>query len=224
MRNGHLESGIIVTAIVALCVTVIAFARARDESDATARPPSRVTLMADFATQAQAGQWIGPEDATVVILEFADFQCRGCRAFTQGAIRGVRANYPKDVAIVFRHWPLPYHEHAYEAARAAECAAVEGRFTAFHDRAYEYQDSLGTVSMARIAAEAGVVDMPRFELCTSDTARVPSVEAGILAARAVQASGVPTIAINCKLLPNVPDSAALDLMVRNALGRDNRTD
>lgn len=56
MRDGHLESGIILTAIAALCITVIAFARARDESDATARPPTRVTLMADFTAQAQAGR------------------------------------------------------------------------------------------------------------------------------------------------------------------------
>jgi protein-disulfide isomerase len=58
---------------------------------------------------------MGPPGAKVVIIEFADFECPVCAGFVNGALRAVRSEYPNDIAIVFRHWPLEYHHLAYPA-------------------------------------------------------------------------------------------------------------
>jgi protein-disulfide isomerase len=54
--------------------------------------------------------------------------------------------HPRDVRIVFRHFPLRIHRLAIQAAKAAECASDQGRFQSMSDALYAHQDSVGIVS------------------------------------------------------------------------------
>ncbi len=63
------------------------------------------------------GDRIGPEDAPVTIIVFSDYECLFCMRLDQ-VVRSVRAEYPEEVAAVYLHKPLSYHEHAYQAARS----------------------------------------------------------------------------------------------------------
>ncbi len=47
--------------------------------------------------------------------------------------------YDSRLRIVFRNFPLPMHEHAREAALAAEAAGLQGRFWEMHDVLYREQ-------------------------------------------------------------------------------------
>jgi hypothetical protein len=76
------------------------------------------------------GRRIGPDGAKVVIVAFGDYQCPFCRAFDQ-SVPSILRESPGDVAFVYRHFPIPHHEHAYRAARFAECASEQGRFSGF---------------------------------------------------------------------------------------------
>lgn len=78
------------------------------------------------------GHRIGPWEAAVTILEWGDYECPFCRRLDPG-IRAVLREHPRSVALVYRHFPMSYHEHAYRAARLAECAAALGRFAEAHE-------------------------------------------------------------------------------------------
>ena len=49
------------------------------------------------------------------------------------------------VKIVFRHFPLPGHEHARLAAEAAEAAGAQGKFWQMHDLLFAAQPELHAV-------------------------------------------------------------------------------
>jgi protein-disulfide isomerase len=138
------------------------------------RQPVMVTNWSDLES---TGHRMGPIGAKVTIVEFADFECPVCRMFTLGALRQVRARYPDKITVLFRHWPLNYHRFSYPAARAAECAASQGRFEAFHDALYSGQDSLGLKSWAQSAVQAGVPDASRFQRCVDTPGQVAAIDA-----------------------------------------------
>src|SRR5882724_5246422 len=80
----------------------------------------------------------GNPDAPVTMEEFADFQCPPCGNFAGFAEELVK-QYDSRLRIVFRNFPLPGHEHAREAALAAEAAGLQRRFWEMHDVLYREQ-------------------------------------------------------------------------------------
>ncbi len=80
----------------------------------------------------------GNPDAPVTLEEFADFQCPPCGNFA-GFAEELLKEYDSRLRIVFRNFPLPGHEHAREAALAAEAAGLQGRFWEMHDVLYREQ-------------------------------------------------------------------------------------
>jgi len=75
----------------------------------------------------------GPENARVVVVEYADFECPICHA-NEPAVRQLLAAHARDLQFVFRHFPLEdSHPHALIAAEAAEAAAAQGQFWPMHD-------------------------------------------------------------------------------------------
>jgi len=80
----------------------------------------------------------GNPDAPATLEEFADFQCPPCGNFAGFAEELVK-QYDSRLRIVFRNFPLPGHEHAREAALAAEAAGLQRRFWEMHDVLYREQ-------------------------------------------------------------------------------------
>ena len=75
-----------------------------------------------------ADDWmIGPEDAPMVLVEYADFQCPYCSQAGLTAI-DFQASHPDEVLYVYRHFPLSFHEKAPMAAYAADAAGKQGLF------------------------------------------------------------------------------------------------
>src|SRR6201993_3551878 len=80
----------------------------------------------------------GNPDAPVTLEEFGDFQCPPCGAFA-GFVEELLKEYDSRLRVVFRNFPLPGHEHAREAALAAEAAGLQGHFWEMHDVLYREQ-------------------------------------------------------------------------------------
>lgn len=81
----------------------------------------------------------GAEDAAVTLVEYGDFECPAC-AFYAPIVKSLSDSYPDRLRVVFRHFPLPSHTNAYEAALAAEAAGKQGKFWEMHDVLYEKQE------------------------------------------------------------------------------------
>ncbi|MDD5098798.1 MAG: thioredoxin domain-containing protein [Candidatus Colwellbacteria bacterium] len=109
----------------------------------------------------------GNKDAKVKIINFSDMQCPYCIVFDE-TMKQIVADYDGQVAWVFRHSPLDFHENAFPAAEASECAAEIGgndKFWAFLGKVTEkLETSSGSVNMVDVATSAGI-NKTAFENC-----------------------------------------------------------
>lgn len=83
--------------------------------------------------------FVGPKDAPVTIVEFADFYCGACRS-TSPVIRDFQRKNPTTVRVAFRNFPLfekKGHELSLSAAMCAEFAAEKGKYWEFVDKMFE---------------------------------------------------------------------------------------
>lgn len=81
---------------------------------------------------------IGPEDAVLTLVEYADFQCPYCAPAGLAALE-FQAAHSDDVRYVYRHFPLTFHEKAPMAAYAADAAGKQGLFFEAEHFLYETQ-------------------------------------------------------------------------------------
>lgn len=103
----------------------------------------------------------GPETAPVTIVEFADFECGFCVRGHE-TVEKLRRRYGDKVRVVFKHYPLPFHSHAFLAARAAMAAHAEGKFWEFHDRLYEARAKFDEDTLVQIAKDLRL-DLKKFK-------------------------------------------------------------
>ena len=105
------------------------------------------------------GPSFGPKNAPVTIVEFSDFQCPFCRARCRRSRRS--ETYGNKVRVVWRNYPLPFHQDAKPAAEACDGSRRPGKFWEMHDKLFENQRALDRASLEKYAAEIGI-DVSRF--------------------------------------------------------------
>ena len=188
-------SGIATGVLVACAVTVTALLVRREF-----RPPAPSNggipvpkIQKDWQEYASSGHTLGPLDAPVTIVEFADFECPVCRRFESyvDSLRVLR----KDFKIVYRHFPLSIHRFAIPATRASECAGEQGQFEGMHHVIYKYADSLGLVSWWWFAQMGGVTDSIHFDKCIRSGLPMASLARDTIDGNRLKVRGTPTILI-----------------------------
>ncbi len=149
---------------------------------------------------------LGPADARVTIIEYADFQCPFCeRAYWMVKYK-LLPRYSGQVRLIFKDFPLTRsHAWALKAAVAAQCAFQQGNdaFWKLHDLLFECQDELNAENLdARLSelAVAGGFDLPAFRKCYDSQATLPRVQASIAEAEGLGLTGTPAFVINGQLL------------------------
>jgi protein-disulfide isomerase len=179
-------------------------------------PSPQVPMTSNWATYAFPGNEIGPATAKVTVLEFSDFQCPYC-AKASHALDGLREKYPNDLRIVFRHFPVRMtHEHAFTAAIASECAALQGRFKQYHDVLFANQAEIGKTPWSALADQAGIPDSASFLNCVAREQTRGRVEQDMDAARSLQIRGTPLLLVNGQHLMT-GDSTQIRKVVEAAL-------
>src|SRR6266513_1306451 len=108
--------------------------------------PENKTLSAK--SDAEAPHIRGNPDAPVTLEEYGDFQCPPCGMFAT-FLGQLENEYDSRLRVVFRNFPLTMHEHAREAALAAEAAGLQGRFWEMHDVLYREQAAWSKAPNAR---------------------------------------------------------------------------
>src|SRR5260370_40098074 len=84
---------------------------------------------------------LGAKDAPITIVEFTDFQCPFRRA-SENTVKQLRAKYGDKVRLVHMDFPLSFHSHSLDAAKAARCANDQNKFWQFHDSLFANQGKL----------------------------------------------------------------------------------
>jgi protein-disulfide isomerase len=103
---------------------------------------------------------LGLLSATIVIVEYADFQCP-VSAATSTVLDKIFQTYD-DVCIVYRHFPvLATHPNSGVAAVASEAAAKQNKFWEMHHAMFENQHDLSTENIFTLAKDLDL-DMRDF--------------------------------------------------------------
>lgn len=122
----------------------------------------------DVAPLLTSGHLIGDASAPTKVIEFADYQCPFC-ARAQQQMDSVIAQSGGRVAVVYHHYPIEnLHARAFQAAIAAECAAEQGDFTAFHHALFAHPEEIGSRPWISFSKPA-VLDSTRFTTCEDGT-------------------------------------------------------
>jgi Na+/H+ antiporter NhaA len=104
----------------------------------------------------------GRPDAPLTLVEYGDFECPFCSRAT-GSIDQVRGHFGDRLRYVWRHLPLErVHPRAFDAARASEAAALQGRFWEMAVEMFAHPDDLEWSDIYRYAVTAGC-DIERFD-------------------------------------------------------------
>lgn len=137
----------------------------------------------------------GPEDASVTLVEYGDFECPYCAAahIIIKKIHEVRAD---EFRFVFRHFPLTQiHPRAEPAAEAAEGAGAQDHFWEMHDLLYENQPRLDDVHLVGYAEELGL-DTRRFRRELQDGIHHARVRQDFMSGVRSGVNGTPAFFIN----------------------------
>lgn len=97
----------------------------------------------------------GAAEPSVVIVEFADYQCPHCKQATS-ILSAMAERYPDDVAVVHVDFPINRSGVSRIVVQGAVCAGEQDKFWYYHDQAFEQQDSLNRNSPVKIAEVLGL--------------------------------------------------------------------
>jgi protein-disulfide isomerase len=184
-----------------------------------------VPVAMDPAEVARApGVGLGPEDAPVVIYEFADFQCPGCAQFATFVAPLIKERYvqPGVVRYVYYDFPLTQiHANAFLASRAGRCADEQDRFWPYHDVLYAQQARWSSMrnptdQFIQYAADVGA-DRRQFGDCLRSDRHAREITQNMRLGESLGVQGTPTLFINGKRLPAVPGFRELEAIIQDEM-------
>lgn len=200
--------------LIGLCALVVTVLILRREfSQPADRNTVTVQEVTDWESLARHGHQEGEPDAPVTIIEFADFQCPYC-ARAQSALDDVLAKHGDLVTIVYRHYPIEsIHPHAVDAALAAECSGMQGRFHEIKRALFRHQDSIGIASWRWFGDLADIPDLEAYEDCIAGQDLRDVVERDAHLADSLGIRATPTFIVNGRLFSGPPPAASWSALV-----------
>jgi protein-disulfide isomerase len=155
----------------------------------------------------------GAKATKVTIVEFSDFQCPFCKR-SEPTVKGLLDKYGKDVALVWMNQPLPFHDHAMDAASAFQAAARQNTDKAWklHDKMYENNTALTRPDLEKYAGEVGL-DVGRFKKDWDDPKIKGEIAEDQKIATQVGATGTPTFYINGHEIVGAQDASAFEKVI-----------
>jgi protein-disulfide isomerase len=136
----------------------------------------------------------GPEDAPVLIVEFADYECPYCQRI-HPELKKLEEEFAGKVAVAFKDFPLPMHAHAEKAAEASRCAAEQGNFWDFHDLLFDNAPKFEPAQLKE-HARALKLDAARFDHCLDAGEQAAAVRKDFAEGQRLGLTGTPSFFIN----------------------------
>jgi protein-disulfide isomerase len=215
-RPSPTSRGLVVPGLALLAVLILGLATLTGGGDEGATPPAGEGTAAtgDGAQEAPALDLstferridgdpyaIGDVDAPVVMVEWADFQCRFCAQFSRTSEPELIERYVEDGTLRIEWRDLPIlGEESWTAALGGRAAAQQGAFWEFHHAVFAVDrpvDSgeLTLDGVVTIAGDLGL-DVDRFRADLEDPALLEAVQRDRQEAQQLGATSTPAFLVN----------------------------
>jgi protein-disulfide isomerase len=165
---------------------------------------------------------LGPPDAPITMVEFADFECPYCAHAFSEVETLASTTYKGKIKIIYKNYPLNGHPWAKSAAAAAECARMQNPAT-FWDFARYFYSNQGQINPTNVQKK---IDEEASKLGLDDTAlkacmQAPSTTQRIMQdeadGAAVHVSSTPTFFVNGIPLVGLPEGKVFDFVINSEL-------
>ena len=186
--------------------------QAADPVDDTA-PPTQPVAAVDPARD----HIKGAANAKVTLIEYSDFECPYCTKHRSTLDQAV-AEFPNDVQLVYRHFPLSFHANAQKAAEASECAAKQGKFWEMHDQIFASAEA-GTMSVDKwkeLARGFGL-DGAKFDACLDSSETADRVAQDLDEGSYAGVGGTPATFVNGQLVEGAVPYETFKAMIQAEL-------
>lgn len=165
----------------------------------------------------------GDKNAKVTVIEFSDFECPFCGKFFTDTYPSLKKDYidTGKVKFYFRHYPLPFHTKAVPLANLAECANDQGEFWKMHDKIFENNSTVPTLTDADFkqwAVDLGM-DATTFNNCYDAKTHQKEIDKDSADGQVSGVSGTPTFYINGKQLVGAQPYASFKPLIDAALAK-----
>jgi len=141
----------------------------------------------------------GNETAEVTLVEYSDLQCPACASF-EPALESILTEYGDQIRFEYKHFPLPIHPFAQQAAVAAEAAGMQGKFFEYKDALFENQQTWSSaatpVAFFIGYAEELDLDIQQFRRHMNSSELRNKVQAEMAEGRELGVTGTPTFFLN----------------------------
>lgn len=207
-----LFAGIIVGTIVIIGVA-LAFLSGNSGSSSAQKVDEKILIRSDSPK-------ISTSSATVTLVEFGDYQCPACGAYSS-VVKQVLSDFKDSITFVFREYPLPMHPNAPLAAQAAVAAGRQGKYWDMHYTLYDKQTdwSLGTDARAKIlgyAKEMGL-DVVKFTKDMDSDVVKEVVSRDTTDGNTLGVNATPTFYLNAEKIENPKSLADFETLVKAAI-------
>ncbi len=141
----------------------------------------------------------GSAKAPITIVEFSDYQCPFCKR-GEDSVQKVFDTYGGDkVRIVFRDYPLPFHDRARPAAEAAACANAQNKFWEYNKKLFNNQNALSDENLKSYAKDLGL-DQAKFDECYGKKQFSANIDKDLMDGAMAGVNGTPAFFINGRSL------------------------
>ena len=149
----------------------------------------------------------GDPKASIIILEFSDFQCPYCQS-VEPTLKSLLAKYEGRVSLSYRDFPLrDIHSQSQMAAEAGRCAGEQGKFWEFHDLLFAHQNKLSQEDLFEQASILNL-DNKQFAACLNSGKYKAQIEEDLQLGLRSGLNGTPGFIINGTLLTgNLPQDS-----------------
>lgn len=149
---------------------------------------------ARVSVSADDDPFIGPKDAPITIVQFAEYQCPYCGKAGE-AVDKVMEEYKGKIKMVYRDFPLSFHDRAIPAAVAANCAGEQGKYWEMHKLLMSNQSALSEENLTAHATTLSL-DLTKWNTCREDPKQAAEVQKDFQDGQKVGVNGTPAFFIN----------------------------
>lgn len=193
--------GVIAFSILILAVGIIFINKSTSAVPTTSKERAKEILTV------KNDDWVkGPENASITVVEYLDFECEACRVYYP-IIKKIKEEYQDKVRFVVRYYPIMGHKNALPSAYAAQAAGIQGKFWEMHDILYENQKTWGggqteNPSLFEQYAQQIGLDMDKFKNDVKSSEVRVRINRDKNSASSLGIQGTPTFFINGERIPN----------------------
>ena len=204
----------VIAAVIIIFIGIIAFGgnnkSSSSSSSSTGKPSKNIT---------------GKGSSGVTLIEYGDYQCPYCEQYYP-TVKSVVTEFNDKIFFQFRNFPLTnLHRNAFAASRAAEAAALQGKFWEMHDALYDPADYQAWTVAAnpnpnfeQYAAQIGL-NSAKFKKDFASDQVNQTINADMEAGNKLKITGTPSFFINGKKVEIANDLKSFQKVLNEAIAQ-----